>query len=237
MAGRQGSIGAVRGLAQYRDKESKRLIKQARYTWNPTAGWGYDWIEVEQRNNGGTIARMKEQLDKLNVRYISQPEGTKDNHIIYEGTKDGATGCVVGLFNYAYTFTNKKKYGCYEYQQPSSSRSLAYHAVLVTYLDTKVVKFMDPNDVRDPWIVSRSWFDEHWDGSGMIIPPVHHEPDTVIVKTEPKSLSSPQPASAMTDNTTKQLEEHPRWVRVLIQSGMSEKDAILTWNRMQGKEN
>jgi hypothetical protein len=234
MAGRQGSIGAVKGLAQYRDKESKRLIKQAHYTWNPGGGWTYDWVEIEQRNNGGTIARMREQLDNLKVRYISQPEGTKNNHIIYEGTKSGATGCVVGLFNYAYTFTNKKEDGCYMYQQPGPSRSLGYHAVLVTYFDTKVVKFIDPNDIRDPWIVNRNWFDEHWDGSGMIIPPVHHESDTAIVKVESKP---PHPLPVTSDKTTKPLEDHPRWVQVLIQSGMSEKDAILTWNRMQGKEN
>lgn len=231
MAGRQGDVSAVRGLAEYRDKESKRRVKQLRYSWNSSNGWIYESVDVEQKNNGGTIERMREQLDQLGVKYVCQPEGNRNRKILFEGTRDDSTGCIVGVFNYAYTYTGKKKDGCLVYQRPKADKKLGYHALLLTHIDNDVVKFIDPNDVRDPWVASRKWFDEHWDGSGMIITPLRdpRKSDTVVAEATP--APSPQPAK-----TTKPIEEQPRWVQVLIQSGMSERDAILTWNRMQGKE-
>lgn len=221
MAGRQGRIKQVKGLAAHRDKESRRKVKHIQYNWTPGNGWTYELKEVEQRNNGGTVERMRQQLDVLGVKYVSQLEGVRDEQILYDGTKDGATGCVVGLRNYAYTDTDAKRNGCLIYKDPRPWRTLGYHAVLVIHIDDDCVKFMDPNDVRDPWIVSRRWFNAHWDGSGMVITPKPSDQETVIVSHKEES---------------RPVATHPRWVQVLIQSGMSEKDALLTWNRMQGKE-
>src|SRR5438132_1325141 len=86
---RQFGISELIDLAIRRNEESQQLI------WVQDASYG--WVKKPRGNNGGNTSSIREQLRKLKVKYTIQSEDVKDTKILYNNTRNGRPGCVVGI--------------------------------------------------------------------------------------------------------------------------------------------
>lgn len=152
MSGRTLGIHKVKNLAKKRLEQSQEWIITGK--------------ERRRRNDaGGTVEKVCQQLHELGIKYKYCKEFEYDYSLLAEGTSSGGT--IVGVMYYGLTEepTVDKDYFLYAAPEYSSG----YHAILVTDITADKVKFIDCNNIQKPWIISREWFDSHWDGSAVIL--------------------------------------------------------------------
>jgi hypothetical protein len=127
MLGRAQGVKELAGLKESRksDPGSYVLDGDVWYYWHPAFG---------------SADRVRDQLDKLKVKYRVHEDGDRDVAFLKRAL-DAGHGVAVGLY------------------LPKGQ-----HAVILTELGEKRVKLVDPNDVSHNFEVNRDWFDWVWHG-------------------------------------------------------------------------
>lgn len=102
-------------------------------------------------DGGGALNKnLIAELERLEIPYQAQVEGTKDVKKLFE-LLDSDRACIVGLFDYPF--------------------SGDYHAVLLTGREKEEMWFIDPNDVKCVYRTNWAWFWTHWDGGLLALVP------------------------------------------------------------------
>lgn len=172
-------------------------------------------VKLNEQNpgtNGGTPSRIKDQLKELGVTdYIFQePSDAKDKTIL-KNNDWNKQPVVVNVRNY-----------------PKEGQ---YHSILLTDFNDTTVTFIDPNVADKSMVAVMRWFDQHWDGSALIIHPPKPT-ETVVVDKKPEPKEQPSVTSKQPETTPVPSSELPPMVVTLMKTGMSQKDAELTIQRM-----
>jgi hypothetical protein len=157
-AARYLRITQLYGITKARDKQANQIIKVYQQG---------KWIKRKRNDGGGTVDNISSELKKRKTRfYIYRKTSFKT---LYHGTKKGKSGVVVAII-YNYTIKPlKDAEGNKIYKHIAKGASA--HAVLLTHIDSKIIKFIDPNNVADTWVMSRKEFDKLWYGIAVILKP------------------------------------------------------------------
>lgn len=186
MLGKQLKISKLYGLTAARVKQNEAgFVTELKHTYNKEKK-EYEWAQIKTKKfngtNGGTIERIRNQLDYLKVKYTLYDTGTY-NYTDLKYVCDMNLGAVVSVFDY-----------------PEQG---AYHAIIITKITDDDVYFVDSNNIAvQRYKGSLAWFRQNWDGAMVVVYP---EPEEQIAKTPP----TPQARSIEPRSHIIPLKERP----------------------------
>jgi hypothetical protein len=129
----------------YGIKESRKHAQPYAHKVNGLVAW-YSPAHV------GTAAAVKDQLDKLGVKYDLQYEGNYDKSLIHKSVDNGL-GCVIGV----------------HHGYPTCDGP---HALVCTGLDDHRFTYVDTNAVEvHHYQGTVGWFDQEWSGLTVVVYP------------------------------------------------------------------
>lgn len=146
-------IPALKGIAKYRhdNYSNKRIYSNATYVMQGSALVQIrpaGWIVANQAPGNST--NVKEEFERLGVKYKLQKHGDYDHEILKESMKL-KLGCAVGFK---------------DYPKPG-----VYHMVTLTEYNDDDVAFVDNNGDCERVVKTRNWFDKHWMGFAIMVIP------------------------------------------------------------------
>jgi hypothetical protein len=119
----------------------------------------------DKKFSGGASWLIMKALNEAKVDY--KIRFIADYEAIQEACDEGR-GAVVNIFNYPDTYN--------------------YHAITLTHIDKKIVRFVDSNDIEKDVELPRAFFEKNWDGFSLVL----SVPKKEIVK-KPEPISTPKP--------------------------------------------
>jgi hypothetical protein len=160
MAGNFLGIKALKGITAARQRRTLELVQ------------GPGGTSVPRNDHGGTPERVRDELGRRGVRYSEQPDWVKDDKILFSSVRRGLP-VSISLHGYPLLPDGRPDWS-------------SYHAVLLTDIDEKSVRVIDPNEAGRDLTFGRPWLDRHWTGRAVVL-----EPDVSAVAATAASPRAP----------------------------------------------